>query len=42
MPVRWNDNPATKVRFLRDSAEMVLDLIGIRWRSLTGTYGEHH
>ena len=42
VPVRWNDNPATKVRFLRDSAKMVLDLIGIRWRSLTGTYREHH
>jgi dolichyl-phosphate beta-glucosyltransferase len=41
VPVRWNDNPATKVQFLRDAAEMVLDLIGIRWRSLTGTYGEH-
>ena len=41
VPVRWNDNPATKVRFLRDSAEMFLDLIAIRWRSLTGTYGEH-
>jgi dolichyl-phosphate beta-glucosyltransferase len=42
VPVRWNDNPATKVRFLRDSAEMFLDLIAIRWRSLTGTYSEHH
>ena len=41
VPVRWNDDPATKVRFLRDSAKMVLDLLGIRWRSLTGTYGEH-
>ena len=41
VPVRWNDNPATKVRFLRDSVVMVLDLIGIRWRSLTGTYSEH-
>jgi dolichyl-phosphate beta-glucosyltransferase len=41
VPVRWNNNPATKVRFLRDSVEMVLDLITIRWRSLTGTYSEH-
>jgi dolichyl-phosphate beta-glucosyltransferase len=40
VPVRWNDNPATKVRFLRDSAEMVLDLISIRWRNLTGSYSE--
>ncbi len=42
VPVRWNDNPATKVRFLRDSARMLLDLMAIRWRSLTGTYSEHH
>jgi len=42
VPVRWNDNPATKVRFLRDSLEMFLDLIAIRWRSLTGKYREHH
>ena len=42
VPVRWDDNPATKVRFLRHSAEMFLDLIAIRWRSLTGMYSEHH
>jgi glycosyltransferase involved in cell wall biosynthesis len=38
VPVRWNDNPATKVRFLRDAARMFLDLVAIRWRSLTGKY----
>jgi glycosyltransferase involved in cell wall biosynthesis len=38
VPVRWNDNPATKVRFLRDSVEMILDLIAIRWRAITGRY----
>jgi glycosyltransferase involved in cell wall biosynthesis len=38
VPVRWNDNPATKVRFLRDSTQMVLDLMAIRWRSLIGRY----
>ena len=38
VPVKWNDNPATKVRFLRDSAEMFLDLIAIRWRAITGRY----
>jgi dolichyl-phosphate beta-glucosyltransferase len=38
VPVRWNDNPATKVRFLRDSTRMFLDLIAIRWRSLMGKY----
>jgi glycosyltransferase involved in cell wall biosynthesis len=38
VPVRWNDNPATKVRFLRDATRMFLDLIAIRWRSLMGKY----
>jgi dolichyl-phosphate beta-glucosyltransferase len=38
VPVRWNDNPATKVRFLRDSARMFLDLMAIRWRAFLGEY----
>jgi len=38
VPVRWNDSPATKVRFLRDSTRMVLDLIAIRWRAFMGKY----
>jgi dolichyl-phosphate beta-glucosyltransferase len=38
VPVRWNDSPATKVRFLRDATRMFLDLIAIRWRSLMGEY----
>jgi len=42
VPVRWDDNPATKVRLLRHSAEMFLDLIAIRWRNLTGKYSEQH
>lgn len=33
VPVRWNDNPATKVHFLRDSTRMFLDLLVLRWRS---------
>jgi glycosyltransferase involved in cell wall biosynthesis len=36
VPVRWNDNPATKVHFLRDSAHMLLDLIVLRWRAMAG------
>lgn len=36
VPVRWNDNPATKVHFLRDSALMFLDLIVLRWRAWAG------
>jgi glycosyltransferase involved in cell wall biosynthesis len=38
VPVRWNDNPATKVRFLRDAARMFLDLFAVRWRAATGQY----
>ena len=38
VPVRWNDNPATKVHFLRDSTRMFHDLISLRWRALTGKY----
>lgn len=36
VPVRWNDNPATKVRFIRDSSRMLLDLVMVRWRAWTG------
>ena len=35
VPVRWNDNPATKVHFLRDATRMFLDLVVLRWRSLS-------
>ena len=38
VPVRWNDNPATKVHFLRDSTRMFLDLIVLRWRAWTRRY----
>ncbi len=38
VPVRWNHNPATKVHYLRDSLLMTLDLLVLRWRSLTGQY----
>lgn len=38
VPVRWNDNPATKVHFLRDSIHMFLDLIALRWRAWEGKY----
>lgn len=38
VPVRWNDNPATKVRFLRDSTRMFLDLVRLRGRALRGEY----
>jgi glycosyltransferase involved in cell wall biosynthesis len=38
VPVRWNDNPATKVHFLRDSTRMFFDLAALRWRAITGKY----
>jgi glycosyltransferase involved in cell wall biosynthesis len=38
VPVRWDDNPATKVHFLRDSSRMFLDLVVLRWRAATGRY----
>ncbi len=38
VPVRWNNNPATKVHFLRDSTRMFLDLLALRWRAWRGAY----
>jgi glycosyltransferase involved in cell wall biosynthesis len=38
VPMRWNDNPATKVNFLRDSSRMFWDLAALRWRALRGVY----
>ena len=38
VPVRWNDSPATKVRFFRDSTRMFLDLLALRLRAWTGKY----
>lgn len=38
VPVRWNNDPATKVHLLRDATRMFLDLVALRWRALTGQY----
>lgn len=38
IPVRWGHSPATKVSILRDSVQMVLDVLVIRWNSLVGRY----
>lgn len=38
IPVRWGHSPATKVSMLRDSIQMFLDVLVIRWNSLTGQY----
>jgi glycosyltransferase involved in cell wall biosynthesis len=38
VPVRWNHAEGTKVSMFRDSADMFLDLLRIRWKQLTGWY----
>jgi glycosyltransferase involved in cell wall biosynthesis len=38
VPVRWNNDPASRVHYLRDSLRMTLDLLVLRWRALTGQY----
>ncbi len=36
--VHWFDNPASKVHVFRDSTQMFLDLLIIRWNDLKGLY----
>lgn len=36
--VRWSHSPATKVNMLRDSVQMFLDVVIIRWNSIRGRY----
>jgi glycosyltransferase involved in cell wall biosynthesis len=38
VPVRWNHDPATKVRFPRDPIRMFADLIVLRLRSIHANY----
>jgi dolichyl-phosphate beta-glucosyltransferase len=38
VPVRWAHSPATKVNMLRDSVQMFLDVLVIRWNALRGRY----
>lgn len=38
VPVRWNHVDGTKVNMFRDSADMFLDLVRIRWHQLRGLY----
>jgi dolichyl-phosphate beta-glucosyltransferase len=38
MSVQWNNDPATKVRFFRDSTRMLLELLALRGRAWTGRY----
>lgn len=41
VPVRWANDPRSKVRVLRDGLRMVLDLFLIRWNALRGRYPVH-
>jgi dolichyl-phosphate beta-glucosyltransferase len=38
VPVRWAHSPATKVSMMRDSVQMFLDVVIIRWNALRGKY----
>ncbi len=38
VPVRWDHDPGTKVRILRDAARACVDLAALRWRAATGKY----
>lgn len=38
VPVRWANDPATKVHVASDSVAMFFDLLVIRWNALTGRY----
>jgi dolichyl-phosphate beta-glucosyltransferase len=38
IPVRWSNDPASKVRLTRDSIRMVADLLTTRWNAWMGRY----
>ena len=38
IPVRWANSPATRVSMFRDSLQMFLDILVIRWNALRGRY----
>jgi len=38
VPVRWAHSPATKVSMMRDSVQMFLDVVIIRWNAVLGKY----
>src|SRR5262249_39245434 len=38
VPVRWSHSEGSKVRLLRDSSRMFVDLLRIRWNALAGRY----
>ena len=38
VPVRWDHDPASKVRPFRDGVRACVDLVALRWRAATGKY----
>lgn len=38
VPISWYYGPGSRIRVLRDSARMALDLLRIRWKALRGVY----
>lgn len=38
VPVRWYNDPESKVRFIRDASRMFADVCRIRWWSVSGVY----
>ena len=38
VPVRWAHSPATRVSMMRDSVQMFLDVLVIRWNAIRGRY----
>jgi len=38
VPVRWDHDPASKVRPFRDGLRACVDLVALRWRAATGKY----
>ncbi len=38
LPIPWHFNPDTKVRVVRDSLRMLMELLTIRWNSVRGWY----
>jgi glycosyltransferase involved in cell wall biosynthesis len=38
IPVRWSHAEGSKIRFMRDSVRMFMDLLRIRWNQITGRY----
>jgi dolichyl-phosphate beta-glucosyltransferase len=41
LPIPWYFNPESKVNVLRDSVQMALDLLRIRWNAMRGLYDQH-